>query len=56
MNPSSYFNRYIGEVLSQGTKWYNENIYYHKAQNGIRHVTPPESGQKQTDPEGVACI
>ena len=58
MNPSSYFNRYIGEVLLQGTngtmntfiiarhKWYNENIYYRKAQNGHKHVTPPGSGQK----------
>jgi hypothetical protein len=35
MNPTSYFNRYIGEVLSQGTKWYNENIYYRKAYNGM---------------------
>jgi hypothetical protein len=35
MNPTSYFNRYIGEVLSQGTKWYNENIYYRKAQMAI---------------------
>ena len=56
MNPTSYFNRYIGEVLLQGTKWYDENIYYRKAQNGHKHVTPPGSGQKYTDPKGVACF
>jgi hypothetical protein len=53
MNPTSYFNRYIGEVLSQGIKWYDENIYYRKAQNGNRHVTPPGSGHKnKPTPEG----
>jgi hypothetical protein len=35
MNPTPYFNRYIGEVLSQGIKWYNENICYRKAQMAI---------------------
>jgi hypothetical protein len=46
MNPTSYFNRYIGESVIARRKWYNENIYYRKAQNGNRHVTPPGSGQK----------
>ncbi len=43
MKTASYFNRYIREVLSQGT-------------NGHRHVTTPGSGQKQTDAGGVACL
>ena len=35
MNPTSYFNRYIGEVISQGINGYTENIYYRKAQMAI---------------------
>ncbi len=39
-------------MLSQGTKWFNENIYYRKAQNGHKHVTPPGSGHKNRPRRG----
>ena len=65
MNPTSYFNRGLKNGCSQGPngimktfiiarhKRYNKNIYYRKAQNGHKHVTPPGSGHKnKPTPEG----
>jgi hypothetical protein len=52
MNPTSYFNRYIGEVLSQGTKWYNENIYYRKAQMAIDMWPLQGQDKNKPTPEG----